>query len=552
MVLPTALFKRTAHWFFTCYIAARKIKTFSFHHINPNARALYNLSSIPDISKCSLQFRETQTVVCDLQNTLLRNGSTFPFFMLVAFEGGGILRALLLLLFSPFIFALGSSGEVAQRLLVFLTFFGLRAKDVELVSRSVLPKFFLENLNSQAYEILSSCGEKVVVTTMPRVMIENFLKEYIGVNRVYGVELEMGKGGKFFNGFVSCSGFQAKQGCLKDLFGEVKSDLGLLSASNAHDQLLIPYCKETYLVSKYDGPISSTKNGNSNSSILPRDKRYPKPLIFHDGRLAFLPTPLACLSLFLFLPMGIFLALIRIIFGIIFPYKVSVIIIAMSGIHFRVKASPKTNSQNPKNSVLYVCTHRTLVDPIVLSMGLQRSVSAVTYSLSRVIELISPIKTVRLTRDRQKDANTMQKMLKEGDLAVCPEGTTCREPYLLRFSPLFAEMTDEIQPAAIDCKTSMFYGTTASGLKFLDPVMLMMNPALYYRIHILDRVEKGLTCAGGWSATDVANRVQRQLADTLGFQCTNLTRKDKYMMLAGNDGVVSANHGKLEGKIGGK
>ncbi|KAK2977917.1 hypothetical protein RJ640_000921 [Escallonia rubra] len=86
--------------------------------------------------------------------------------------------------------------------------------------------------------------------------------------------------------------------------------------------------------------------------------------------------------------------------------------------------------------------------------------AAVTYSLSRVYVLISPIRMTRLLRDKDKDSKMMEKLLNHSDLVVCPEGTTCWEPYLLRFSPLFAELNDEIVPLAIDVHVNVFYGTS--------------------------------------------------------------------------------------------
>jgi glycerol-3-phosphate acyltransferase len=289
------------------------------------------------------------------------------------------------------------------------------------------------------------------------------------------------------------------------------------------------FWQELYVVSR-----ESAKNDK-----LSREK-YPKPLIFHDGRLAFLPTPAAMLAFFLFLPLGVVLSVIRINIGIVLPYKINFATAAIFGVRFRasgLRAPPADGKR--RRGVLYVCTHRTLVDPIMLTTALQKPVPALTYSLSRLSELIAPIKTVRLTRDRARDAETMSRLLAQGDLAVCPEGTTCREPYLLRFSPLFAELADDMEPVALDAQVTTLYGTTASGHKWLDPVAFFANPVPSYRVEFLGAVPREWTRAGGRTGVEVANWVQRRLGQALDFECTGLTRRDKYMMLAGNDGVVA-------------
>jgi glycerol-3-phosphate acyltransferase len=67
---------------------------------------------------------------------------------------------------------------------------------------------------------------------------------------------------------------------------------------------------------------------------LPRE-RYPRPLIFHDARLAFLPTSSAMLAFFLFLPLGLILSVIRITIGIVLPYRTSFAAGAFFGVRFR-------------------------------------------------------------------------------------------------------------------------------------------------------------------------------------------------------------------------
>ncbi|KAL5231524.1 hypothetical protein ABZP36_030300 [Zizania latifolia] len=479
-----------------------------------------------------------QTVMVDLESWLLRSPmSAFPYFMIVAIEAGSFLRGLLLLLAYPLLCLLGH--EARLKAMVMVTFSGLREKEVARIGKAVLPKFFLEEMAMEGLEVVREARTVVVVSAVfPRVMVEGFMKEYMGVNAVVGREVKT-VAGRYVG--IIVDDMESEGGKVDEVMQEMKNGkgdvgaVGLAGAGSRMQHLFSIYCKETYAVSDAE---------KKTWQPLPSGK-YPRPLIFHDGRLAFKPTAAAAIAMYTFLPWSIFLAVVRCMaFGVL-PYHVSIPLAALTGMRSRLIAGPSpdaTRQNNAGGGRLYVCNHRTLLDPITVAASLNKPVTAVTYSVSPVSELIAPIRTARLTRDRDEDRRRMEELLARGDLVVCPEGTTCREPYLLRFSPLFAELTSKVTPVALETRVDMFYGTsTKPGVKWLDPFYFMMNSRPEYRVEFLERVFTAPAdgeVGGHGHSINAANRVQRVLGEALAFELTEQTRKDKYKMLAGNEGNV--------------
>jgi glycerol-3-phosphate acyltransferase len=453
-------------------------------------------STAPSPSPPTVRRLGNNALVVNVDAALLKPSPSAAFapYFLVAVEAGGYVRGLALLALYPVLRLLPQ--ETRLRAMAMVSFCGLPRDEAARIGRAVLPKhFFREAADADTLEAVGALPNDVKIAavsrTFPTVMVETFLKEYVGFDAVVGAELKVGR--RYFSGVM----------------GDAESDTERLA-----------------LILK-----QAEKDGSG---------KYPRPMVFHDGRLAFTPTPSAALVMYIYIPFAVILAVVRIAIYVLLPWRVSRVLAALTGVKVRVVGAPPVGDSQGGGR-LYACNHRTLLDPIGIASALGRPVAAVTYSLGRLSEILSPLRLRRLTRDREEDRRRMASMLALGDVAVCPEGTTCREPYLLRFSPLFAELAGEVVPVAVDTRTSMFYATSTSPVaKSFDSVYFLLNPRPEYSVQFLEPVNT----ENGKSSIEVANEVQRMIADALGFQGTALTRKDKYLLLAGNEGFVKGKRSK--------
>ncbi|MCO5595704.1 hypothetical protein L7F22_049750 [Adiantum nelumboides] len=185
-----------------------------------------------NVEACSSEGREKHAIVADLDGTLTRGRSSFPYFMLMAIEGGSMLRGAVLMLVASIVWLLYHfvSKEADVKVLIFVSFAGLKVKDIEGVIRAVLPKFYTDDIPPESWRVFSSCYfNRCVVTANPRIMVEFFCENHLGADKVLGSEIQVTNGGQA-TGLLLSPGVllgDRKRHFVKAEFGDQALDVGL-------------------------------------------------------------------------------------------------------------------------------------------------------------------------------------------------------------------------------------------------------------------------------------------------------------------------------------
>ncbi|MCO5586117.1 hypothetical protein L7F22_040057, partial [Adiantum nelumboides] len=183
--------------------------------------------------------REKHAVVADVDGTLTRGRSSFYYFMLIAIEGGSILRGAVLMLVAPIVWLLYHfvSEETDIKVLIFVSFAGLKVKDIEGVVRVVLPKFYADDTHPESWRVFSSCCfNRCIMTAKPRIMVEFFCKNDLGADKVLGSEIQVTKGGRAMELLLSPGVLPGdrKRHAVKAEFGDQALDVDLEDQDSDH------------------------------------------------------------------------------------------------------------------------------------------------------------------------------------------------------------------------------------------------------------------------------------------------------------------------------
>lgn len=225
--------------------------SFFLNHFFKNPKSK-NIHKDEASSKHNFEFREFRSlsrephledrvVVFHVEKSLLRSSSLFPYFMLVAFEAGSPIRSFVLLLLYPLISLF--SEDFACKAMVMVCFLGLKSERFT-VGKAVLPKFFLEDVGAESFEVFQRAKKKVAVSNLPLVMVESFLKDYLDVDLVVGRDLKVFHG--YFLGFM-----EERREILLDDDGIFSNTIGVCSSNEPLHRLLLS-CKVKTLIEFID------------------------------------------------------------------------------------------------------------------------------------------------------------------------------------------------------------------------------------------------------------------------------------------------------------
>lgn len=105
-------------------------------------------------------------------------------------------------------------------------------------------RFYAADVRSDSFRVFDKCKRKVVVTANPTIMVEPFVKDFLGGDKVLGTEIEVDPRTKKATGFVKKPGVLVgkwKRLAIMKEFGEEAPDLGIGDRETDHDFMAI--CK---------------------------------------------------------------------------------------------------------------------------------------------------------------------------------------------------------------------------------------------------------------------------------------------------------------------
>ncbi|KAL0007935.1 hypothetical protein SO802_009437 [Lithocarpus litseifolius] len=139
-------------------------------------------------------------------------------------------RALMLKIIKTQLMDAKTDNDVTEIVTEHINDLRLKVRDIELAARVVLPRFYAANVRSESFEVFDKCKRKVVVTANPTIMVEPFVKDFLGGDKVLGTEIEVNPKTKKATGFVKKPGVlvgKHKRLAILKEFGEEAPDLGI-------------------------------------------------------------------------------------------------------------------------------------------------------------------------------------------------------------------------------------------------------------------------------------------------------------------------------------